>query len=166
MASECKYAKLGATIAAGRRAKGIALQSDLADLIGSSQQSVSRWEAGTSRPRPAQLQLLTDKLGLDERLLWAQAEYGAPGEALPAAATVSFDQSWPLDALSPESFERFVDHFLRARYPEADVRRAGKSGHTQDGFFRRNAEASCSQSGCQSGHCRRLAAASRLGALG
>lgn len=36
-------------------------------------------------------------------------------------AVVSFDQPFPVDGLTPDSFERFCRHFLQAMYPEARV---------------------------------------------
>jgi transcriptional regulator with XRE-family HTH domain len=134
MIPKLRYHLLGDLIVACRKSKGIALQGQLADLVGASQQSVSRWEAGTSRPRLDQLAVLADALGLDEAVLRREAGYGAPEEALPETVTVSFDQSLPVDALSPESFERFVDRLLRARYPQSTVQRAGKTGHDQSGI--------------------------------
>ncbi len=38
-----------------------------------------------------------------------------------------------LDALNPDSFERFCMDFLSKKYPEAEVHRVGGQGHTQDG---------------------------------
>ena len=48
-------------------------------------------------------------------------------------AVATFDQPFPIDALGPEGFERFCHDFLQSVYPEADVHRAGESGHTQEG---------------------------------
>ena len=52
----------------------------------------------------------------------------------PATVAVSFDQPFPVDALSPETFERFCGTLIQALYPDAKVHRAGKSGHAQDGI--------------------------------
>jgi hypothetical protein len=48
---------------------------------------------------------------------------------------ISFDRPFPIHALTPESFERFVDDLLHYLYRDArEVRRAGKSGHLQRGI--------------------------------
>jgi hypothetical protein len=44
-------------------------------------------------------------------------------------------QPFPVDCLDPDTFERFVEFVLGAQYRgRAEVRRAGKSGHKQDGL--------------------------------
>ena len=45
----------------------------------------------------------------------------------------TFDKPFPLDALNPDSFERFCMDFLSKKYPEAEVHPVGGQGHTQDG---------------------------------
>jgi len=52
----------------------------------------------------------------------------------PKTMTVSFDQPFPIDSLSAESFERFCDSFISAFHPSADVHRFGGTGHKQDGL--------------------------------
>lgn len=52
----------------------------------------------------------------------------------PLTTTVSFDQPFPIDSLSSDSFERFCDHFISALHPSADVHRFGGAGHKQDGL--------------------------------
>jgi transcriptional regulator with XRE-family HTH domain len=116
-------------------AAGFEKQSALADKVKVSQQAVSRWEAGLSRPKSKQIPALATALKLDEAKLREAAGYGAPAETLPGMVTVSFDQDFPVDALSPESFERFVEQVVRLRYPDAtEVRRAGTTGHDQAGI--------------------------------
>jgi len=87
----------------------------------SKQQTVSRWEAGLSRPRDKQIPLLAAVLNADVNELLAAAGF------FHKTTVVSFDQPFPIDALSPESFERFCRHFLQATYPEARVERAGRT---------------------------------------
>src|SRR4029077_926044 len=41
---------------------------------------------------------------------------------------------FPVDGLTPDSFERFCRHLLQAMYHEARVEHAGGQGHTQDGL--------------------------------
>ena len=49
-----RYSTLGRLIAQGRKAVGLQ-QGELAAAMRVSQQSVSRWEAGTSRPRAREI---------------------------------------------------------------------------------------------------------------
>jgi transcriptional regulator with XRE-family HTH domain len=120
-----------------RQAAGIRRQADFAQRIKAKQQTVSRWEAGTSRPRDKQLPLiaealLTEGAKVDDLLNDLRV---VAGYSVKTAKTVvkSFDQPFPVDALLPESFERFCAHLLERLYPKADVHRMGGTGHTQDG---------------------------------
>jgi hypothetical protein len=45
-----------------------------------------------------------------------------------------YAQLFSVDRLDPETFERFVEYLLILLYPDADVQRAGSSGHKQDGL--------------------------------
>ena len=129
------YQALGATIECARRAIGLDRQRDLADKLGASQQAVSRWEAGISRPRQSQLSALARVLKIPISDLMTDGSYGSAGETLPETATVSFDQDFPIDALSPESFERLVEEIVRLKNPDArEIRRAGARGHDQGGI--------------------------------
>ena len=90
---EKPYQKLGAMIENARRTvAGLERQSDLADKLGASQQAVSRWEAGISRPRRSQLSALARVLKLATSELAAVGEYGVLAEELADFATISFDQ--------------------------------------------------------------------------
>ena len=132
--SKRPYPEFGTLIAAGRKRLGLALQSDLAAKLGCSQQSVSRWEAGRARPRVDQFPAIAALLQEDETKLRQAAGYDV-GEPRSAAVTVSFDRPFPIEALTPESFERFLDDLLHYLYRDArEVRRAGKTGHAQGGI--------------------------------
>src|SRR6185437_8064038 len=96
-----KYAAFGNRLLAIRAAAGIATQAELAHQCGTSQQTVSRWEAGTSRPRANELPRLASVLKVDVMELSREAGYA------PEATTVSFDRLLPLASLLPESFEYF-----------------------------------------------------------
>ena len=111
-----------------RLAAGIAHQSELAELVRSTQQTVSRWELGQSRPRLGQISVLAKVLDLDADKLAKAAGYG------PSPTVTSYDQPIPVDTLSPEAFERFALYFLSALYPKATVHRVGGTGHAQDGL--------------------------------
>lgn len=111
-----------------RQKAGISSQGEFATLVKSSQQTVSRWEAGLSRPRDGQMPLIAAVLKADVANLLEAAGF------IRKTAVVSFDQPFPVDGLNPDSFERFCRHFLQAMYPEARVEHAGSQGHTQDGL--------------------------------
>jgi transcriptional regulator with XRE-family HTH domain len=119
---------LGRLLVELRQKVGITSQAEFAALVKSTQQTVSRWEAGQSRPRDKQIPLIAAVLKAEVSELLAAAGFTRK------TAVVSFDQPFPVDALSPDSFERFCRHFLQAMYPKARVERAGGQGHTQDGL--------------------------------
>ena len=118
------YKQFGNLLIKLRLAGGIAHQLDLAKLIRSTQQTVSRWESGESRPRDKQMPALAKALNADLNELLAAAGY----TSRPVIKTL--DQPFPIDALTPDSFERFCMHFLSKLYPNAQVHRIGKSGPT------------------------------------
>jgi transcriptional regulator with XRE-family HTH domain len=110
-----------------RQRVGISQQAELGGLVKASQQSVSRWEAGTSRPRANQIPLLARMLRVSADELLIAAGY-APKETV-----ASFDKPFPVDGLSPESFERFGQSLLEELFPDAAVHAVGGQGHTQEG---------------------------------
>ena len=126
--SQAHYQAFGDLLLSLRLKAGIGKQVEFAKLIKSTQQTVSRWERGLSRPRDKDLPLIASVLGanIDELLL--AAGY------VKKRAIATFDQPFPVDALTPDSFERFSLHFLSKQYPSAQVHRAGGTGHKQDGL--------------------------------
>ncbi len=128
MSVKILYPSLASLLINARKRAGLATQGDLAKLLGSSQQSVSRWEAGTSRPSAKQLPKIAAVLGVDTDELAQAAGYFAPSQ------TVTFDRPFPFENLSPESFERFTSDLVQALFPGAEIHRAGGQGHTQDGI--------------------------------
>jgi transcriptional regulator with XRE-family HTH domain len=122
------YEMLGKSLVELRHKAGIGSQTEFAKLVKSTQQTVSRWEAGQSRPRDKQMPLVAAVLKADVADLLAAAGLTR------RTVVVSFDQPFPLDGLTPDSFERFCRHFLQAVYPTARVEHAGGQGHTQDGL--------------------------------
>lgn len=129
-AMDNKYKEFGELIASLRIRAGLTQQSDLAKLLATTQQTVSRWELGTSRPKQSQIALIAKALSFNVNDLLSAAGYRE--QSKPAVA--SFDQAFPVDSLTAESFERFCLYFLSAIYPEAKVHRAGGQGHQQDGL--------------------------------
>ena len=116
MVNSSKYQALGELIRSLREACGIPTQAELATLLRTSQQTVSRWEAGISRPRSNDLSKLAAALKVDVLELSNVAGY------TPVAQTVSFDRLLPLPSLLPESFENFCSDFLASRFQgKADV---------------------------------------------
>ena len=124
---EVRYPQLGQAIARARVTAGLPNQRDLALQLDVSQQSISRWEAGTHRPRPEQIADLAAALKLNPGEVSRMAGY-AP---LPTGASV---QPFPIEHLDPVTFEYFTADVVQRRYRDAEVRRAGSSGHKQDGL--------------------------------
>lgn len=125
--SPAKYEKFGRLLVRLRLAARIERQADLADMLKATQQTVSRWEAGLSRPRENQITQIASALGVAPEQLVEAAGYSVP------TVVASFDKPFPVDALTPDSFERLCAHLLQRMYPDAQVHRAGGQGHTQDG---------------------------------
>lgn len=109
---------------------GIKTQRELAIAMGVQQQTVSRWEAGTSRPREKDRLRLAHVLSVSPEDLENVRERGLA----PQTTIVSYDQPFPIDSLSAEGFERFCDFFISVLHPTADVHRFGGAGHKQDGL--------------------------------
>jgi len=124
-----RYKNFGEYLLAKRVVRGMATQAELARQVGAAQQTVSRWEAGTSRPRPDELPKIAAALKIDAAELAHAAGYA------PEMTTASFDRPLPLASLQPESFEYFCLDLLATHYgPEVDVHPAGKTGHKQHGI--------------------------------
>ncbi|OGA69419.1 MAG: transcriptional regulator [Betaproteobacteria bacterium RIFCSPLOWO2_12_FULL_65_14] len=123
-----KFKTLGEELKKLRLAQGIATQGELAKLLSLAQQTVSRWEDGTSRPRAEQIAVLAKALGADPQQLLVYAGHSKE------QVSVSFDLPLPLASLSPEGFQRFTRSLLESLYPGARVHAAGKTGHKQFGI--------------------------------
>jgi len=141
------YKAFGDLVMQLRLKAGLALQSDLAGLVKTKPQTINRWESGVSRPQNKQMPLLAGVLKADLAELLVAAGY----TALTPVAT--FDHPFPIDALNPDSFERFCLYFLSEMYPTADVHRAGGQGHTQYGL---DIDAIFTDGSCYTFQCKRV----------
>lgn len=125
MGNPTPYSALAIRIANGRQATN-RNQAGLAALLGVKQQTVSRWEAGTHRPKVDQIPALADAVGAELVELMALAGYGVPVSITPPPP-------FPVDALAPATFEQFTAQLVELQHPQATVRQQGSTGHTQDG---------------------------------
>lgn len=129
VSNEMKYPKLGEFISSARLAAGISQQADLAVSMNVSQQSISRWENGTTRPKPAQISELAALLKCDILELQKVAEYVKESSS-------ASDNQWPVDALSPPMFESFCTDVISYLHQADAIKthRYGGTGHKQDGL--------------------------------
>lgn len=136
MSAKNLYSHLGTYLAQRRFEAGIDTQGDLARRLGVTQQTVSRWEAGSSRPQVGQVEALAAAVGADETKLRQLAGYAAAGVSASSSRSpnTSVDQPFPVDGMDPASFERLIADLVQARHPDARVHRAGGTGHKQDGI--------------------------------
>ena len=127
------YETFGQLLRRYRKRAGLAKQSDLAKLVGATQQTVSRWEQGLSRPRDKEIALLASALGAEKEI---PDLLRAAGYSLPTKAGTPVDRVFPLASLPPDSFERFCATLVTYLYRSEgmQVARAGGPGHKQDGI--------------------------------
>lgn len=122
-----KYKELGSLIKSEREKRGWE-QVDLAARISREQQTISRWENGSSRPKQDDLLKLVDLFSGDVDTWLAKAGYHIEEPDL------SLTPYLPLHNLSAENFELFCRDLVKALNPAVDVQRYGMQGHTQDGI--------------------------------
>nr|WP_315205630.1 helix-turn-helix domain-containing protein [uncultured Albidiferax sp.] len=130
------YLELGQLLVSLRKKLGWT-QQEFAARSGVTQQTVSRWEQGLSRPRSKELPNLALLLSAEVESLQAAAGYSAPGNVqggVPGAPT--FDVPLPLHFLRPDSFENFCADFLTRYYRDRAgvVNRFGGTGSKQYGI--------------------------------
>lgn len=129
-----KWSGFGEILLQSRLDAGIAQQSELAVALGIRQQTVSRWEKGLSRPKAAQISDIADAINADASNLFIAAGYGQKSISKSGPQT-TLDTPWPVDALQPETFERFCADFLACLHGKnAKVHPYGSSGHKQHGL--------------------------------
>ena len=124
---EARYQQLGEAIIRARTGVGLMNQRDLAFRLSISQQTISRWEAGTHRPRLEQIADLAAALKLKTGDVSRMAGYTP-------VPTVGAVQPFPIEHLDPVTFEYFTADVVQRLHRGAEVRRAGSSGHKQDGL--------------------------------
>jgi len=131
----------------GARTRLALSQEALAALAGVSQQTVSNWEKGLTRPRAAKHAKLAEVLNLDiEDIAKATADGGEPpAVALPIAASEGSPDGTPppvrpltpvlpFNGLSADEFERLVADLVERQYPGSEVSQLGGQGDDQQGY--------------------------------
>jgi len=129
MVTKASYPEFGKFIFDRRIKLGLSQQNDLALLLKTTQQTISRWEKGISRPKESQIPLIAKLLQVDEEDIYSAAKYKQI-----ANIAISYDQQFPLEALTPDSFEKFCSEFISYKFSGLVVHRIGKTGHAQDGI--------------------------------
>lgn len=124
----CKYKLFGSLLEKARIDAGMVQQVDLANAFSTTQQTVSRWEKGESRPSVDKIYAIAELLKSPSSSLLIAAGYAPDPEPV-----VSYLQHFPIWALSPSGLEDFMCSLLSQMYPEANVHRVGSHGHKQDG---------------------------------
>ena len=134
--NDVPYLDSSLLLASLRKAKGWT-QKEFANRAGVTQQTVSRWEQGISRPRSKELPSLATLLDAELGNLETAAGYSsADNDVSRPAGAPTFDVPLPLQSLRPDSFENFCVDFL-ARYYRIRggiVNRFGGTGSKQDGI--------------------------------
>lgn len=117
-----------------REASGFT-QADVAKGLGVSQQTVSRWESGESRPRGTHRAKLAELFGVADPDEFPRRAGGWPVDRSGLTRPVRpLATRLPLWGLSWEDFEGFCRELVMLRYPDAIVRGYGGPGQVQDGI--------------------------------
>lgn len=134
--SELKYLEFAKLLVNLRKSKGW-MQQEFAVRAGVTQQTVSRWEQGVSRPRAKELPNLAALLGSDLDVMEVAAKYTlAQGVNSQLVGAPTYDIPLPLQSLRPDSFENFSADFLTRYYRNRAgvVNRFGGIGSKQYGI--------------------------------
>lgn len=131
-----KYPAFAALLVSLRKGFGWT-QHEFAARAGVTQQTVSKWEQGVSRPRSKELPSLAQLLQTEIDGLEVAAGYSTPEGiqgGVPGAPT--YDVVLPLNSLRPDSFENFCADFLTRYYRDRSgvVNRFGGTGSEQFGI--------------------------------
>lgn len=130
------YPAFGALLVSLRKSLGWT-QQEFAARSGVTQQTVSRWEQGLSRPRSKELPNLALLLNAELDDMEAAAGYSSKESVkggVPGAPT--YDVPLPLHFLRPDTFENFCADFLTRYYRDrvGVVNRFGGTGSKQHGI--------------------------------
>lgn len=130
------YLKLEALLVSLRRSRGWT-QQEFSARAGVTQQTVSRWEQGLSRPRTKELPNLALLLNAELEQMETAAGYSSVESiqgGVPGAPT--YDVPLPLHFLRPDTFENFCADLLTRYYRDRAgvVNRFGGSGSKQHGI--------------------------------
>jgi len=134
--SDVQYLEFATLIATLRKAKGW-MQQEFALRAGVTQQTVSRWEQGVSRPRAKELPNLAALLDSDLDVMEVAAQYTvAQGVNSQPVGAPTYDTPLPLHSLRPDSFENFNADLLARYYRNRAgvVNRFGGTGSKQYGI--------------------------------
>jgi len=103
-------------------------QLALARALKTTQQTISRWEKGDSRPKTDMVHKIAQlfEADTDEWLMRAGHKIDKP--VRPLLPTLPFDK------LSEEEFEFFNTDFVQKLHPRSEVHRYGHRGHDQEGI--------------------------------
>lgn len=122
-----KYIALGKLIKKEREKRGWE-QVDLASRVSRKQQTISRWELGSSRPNRDDLLKLIELFSGDTEVWNTNAGYNDEEPDIALAPYL------PIQNLTAENFALFCKDLIQALNPEADVHSYGTQGYKQDGI--------------------------------
>ena len=128
--------RLGELLRAARLGQGWD-QAQFARQLGVvGQQTVSRWERGTSRPRRAMIPRIAQVLGMEAQILFdAMADERIAPAPEPSRPVRSLVSELPLDQLREDVFESFCADLAELLYPYPDdVHGYGSRGDKQGGI--------------------------------
>ena len=91
------YKNFGNLLLDLREKAGITQQADFTRRIKVTQQTVSRWELGLSRPRHSQISAIAAVLHAESERLFTSAGYNIQ---YPDPSVISFDQPFPMNRFS------------------------------------------------------------------
>jgi transcriptional regulator with XRE-family HTH domain len=111
-------------------------QAQFARRVGVGQQTVSRWERGSSTPRRPTILQIADVLGVDAQTLLDAAVAGQrPGSSSVGLPVRPLLTELPVDKLPEDVFERFSSDLTEQLYPWPDIVHGyGSRGHKQYGI--------------------------------
>lgn len=131
----------------GARTRLALSQEALAALAGVSQQTVSNWEKGLTRPRAGKRAKLAEILNLDiQDIEKAVADGGEPSAGAVSDAAVQTSANGtpppvrpltpvlPFNGLSADEFERFVADLVERHFVGSEVSQLGGQGDDQQGY--------------------------------